>query len=306
MRFLLPLLPLLLASPAANALEIPDNLKSFYKKLKSKGQCDDKLASGFYNSEFNDDGDTAYCGDYLDEYGVIYLQSKNGRFSNLDVDCDGDQGDDNDGRCSHGDDTQSRTAVKSVIESYDVGISDLDPYLHSYVVFGNVGGSNDFDPHEYGIYETSVMAVICGDQLFYGVWGDYNGDSDRPSVGETSLSLATACYGKGMSSSDGSGTSHNEEDVLYIAFIGQDAVPGKDGAAWDAGSFNEFHDSITDLGNKLVNRVGNDDIAKKMKGIFEESTVDCSWIDHCKGATCESADDCADDLTCSNGKCAER
>ncbi|KAH6883468.1 fungal chitosanase of glycosyl hydrolase group 75-domain-containing protein [Thelonectria olida] len=251
MHSLLPLASLLLAS-SATALKVPDNLETFFKDLKTKGECSDKLAGGFYNTEF-DNGNTAYCGDHLEDYGIVYLQANKGRFSNMDIDCDGEQGGpQDDGRCDVTTTTQERTSVKATIQSYNAGISDLNPHVHSYVVFGN-DGFNDpysFDPREWGVHQTSVMAVVCGDQMFYGIWGDVNGgDSPRPSVGEVSLSLATACYGKNMSSSDGDGTSHNAEDVLYLAFIGEDAVPG---------------------------------------------------------ASCESANDCADSLTCTNGKCAER
>lgn len=48
----------------------------------------------------------------------------------------------------------------------------------------------------------------------------------------------------------------DENDVLYIAFPGKDAVPGPDGAKWDAGSFDEFESSIQGLGDKLVQRIG--------------------------------------------------
>lgn len=92
---------------------------------------------------------------------------------------------------------------------------------------------------------------------FYGLWGDSNGHhGERPSVGEASLSLATACYGKGMNGGSGSNSSHNEADVLYIAFTGKDAVPGRAGAHWRADHFDAFHNSIESLGNKLVNRIG--------------------------------------------------
>lgn len=49
---------------------------------------------------------------------------------------------------------------------------------------------------------------------------------------------------------------HDENDVLYIAFPGADAVPGPDGAKWNAASFEEFEASITGLGDKLIARIG--------------------------------------------------
>lgn len=90
-----------------------------------------------------------------------------------------------------------------------------------------------------------------------------------------------------MSSSDGSGTSHNAEDVLYIAFIGQDAVPGADGANWAADNFTQFHSSIATLGNSLVERIGNSSTAELIAPVLEESLETCSWLQHCKGM-CQS------------------
>lgn len=128
---------------------------------------------------------------------------------------------------------------------------------------------------------------------FYGIWGDSNtDDGPRPSVGEVSISLGTACYGEQMQAGTGSNTSHTTPDVLYIAFTGEDAVPGKDGADWTTGNYDDFHASLVDLGDRLVARLGGDS---------EEA---CSWEGHCAGAACAKAQDCADQLTCVRGKCA--
>lgn len=87
----------------------------------------------------------------------------------------------------------------------------------------------------------------------YGVWGDTNGDDgSKPVLGEASIALATACFGKGMTGGNG----HDATDVLYLAFVGDDAVPGADGAAWDAASYDEFEASIAALGDRLVAGVG--------------------------------------------------
>lgn len=58
--------------------------------------------------------------------------------------------------------------------------------------------------------------------MFYGVWGDENGNDGQPLVGEASLSMATLCYGKSINGNSG----HDQNDVMYIAFKGKDAVPG--------------------------------------------------------------------------------
>lgn len=72
-------------------------------------------------------------------------------------------------------------------------------------------------------------------------------------VGEASLALATACFGRrGINGNSG----HEATDVLYLAFVGRDAVPGARGAKWAADSFAEFEESITALGDRLVARIG--------------------------------------------------
>lgn len=44
---------------------------------------------------------------------------------------------------------------------------------------------------------------------------------------------------------------HGPDDVLYLGFIGRDAVPGSS-ADWQARDRNAFEDSIKALGDKLV------------------------------------------------------
>ncbi|KAH8881182.1 fungal chitosanase [Thozetella sp. PMI_491] len=286
------LIPFFLLS-SVSALQIPENVKSFYNNLRTSTQCTSPLATGFYNNRF-EAGVTSYCGDHLSDYGIVYLQGPNGNLSDMDVDCDGVQGGpQDDGRCHESNTTLSTTAIRDIIRSYSVGIDDLNPHEHSFVVFGNSGtkaGWKTFDPRQYGIQKASLMAVVCGDQMFYGIWGDSNVDQgDLPRVGEVSISLATACYGTGMSAGSGSNTSHGDPDVLYIAFTGSDAVPGAKGANWTAGNFVDFHASLVGLGDKLVQRI----------------KATCSWTGHCEGTTCSTSQDCSDDLICTAGKCSQ-
>ena len=113
----------------------------------------------------------------------------------------------------------------------------------------------------------------------YGVWGDTNGD-DGPQamVGEASISLATACFGRGINGNAG----HDENDVLYIAFPGADAVPGADGAAWSAQNFDDFEASISALGDKLVQRLGSNGGGGETPPTNPPQD-DCSWEGHCEG-----------------------
>lgn len=107
------------------------------------------------------------------------------------------------------------------------------------------------------------------------MWGDTNGDDgDFPVVGEASISLATACYGRGVNGNSG----HDETDVLYIAFSGTDAVPGADGAAWNAQNYNDFEASITAIGDRLIERIGG-----SVPPGGGDDGDDCSWPGHCEG-----------------------
>ena len=82
--------------------------------------------------------------------------------------------------------------------------------------------------------------------MHYGVWGDTNGFT---STGETSLALGKLCFpNEGLSGDNG----HDPKDVLYIAFPGDQAVPGKNGANWKASNAKAFEDSIKSIGDKLV------------------------------------------------------
>ena len=82
------------------------------------------------------------------------------------------------------------------------------------------------------------------------MWGDTNGDDGIPLVGEASLSLATACYGHKVNGNSG----HDETDVLYVAFTGDEAVPGTS-ANWKADNYDDFEASIQNLGDKLIKRL---------------------------------------------------
>lgn len=72
-------------------------------------------------------------------------------------------------------------------------------------------------------------------------------------VGEAAISLATACYGKSINGNNG----HDDDDVLYIAFPGNDAVPGDEGADWNATNFKDFESSLSSVGDKLVARIND-------------------------------------------------
>ena len=171
----------------------------------------------------------------------------------MDIDCDGARSSRDDGRCGSSTDTQSETRWKSYVNRYSDGqVDDLDANVVPYVVLGNEGSySPTFDPRKYGIQPLSVVAVVCGEKLVYGVWGDTNGDDGPPLVGEASIALATECFGEGITGDSG----HDGRDVLYLAFSGDDAVPRKQ-ADWSAKTFEAFEESIEGVGDSLVGRLG--------------------------------------------------
>ncbi|OAQ59425.1 fungal chitosanase [Pochonia chlamydosporia 170] len=233
----------------ASAATVPDNVKKFLDSVRSQGECTNKLQTGLTLSDSESDTDNtySYCGD---RQGVIYLQGTGGKLADMDVDCDGATVPiDGDTRCNASQDTIPETTFKDNVKQF--GIDDLNAYIHSYVVFGNTGskeGFVNFNPQEFGMEPLSVMAVVCGDQMFYGVWGDTNGDDQpRAAIGEASLSLATLCFGNGINGNAG----HGEPDVLYIGFTGRDSVADAS-VNWKAGSAQEFQDSLATFGDRLI------------------------------------------------------
>jgi hypothetical protein len=69
-------------------------------------------------------------------------------------------------------------------------------------------------------------------------------------ISESSIALATACFGDGVDVKNG----HEETDVLYIAFQGSNAVPGASGADWGADNYDDFAASIESLGDALIQK----------------------------------------------------
>ncbi|KAF1731794.1 Endo-chitosanase [Beauveria bassiana] len=217
-------------SSIACSYELPAKFKSLYDKHQS-GLCSNKLSGTF-------EGGASYCGDIPN---AIFLKG-NGTYDNMDIDCDGVNR--SAGACANDQTGQDQTAFMDTVKTY--GIPDLDANVHPYVVFGNAEADPSFVPQDHGIEPLSVMAVICNDQVHYGVWGDVNGGV---LTGEASLSMAKLCFPDEPLSGD---NGHDAKDVMYIAFTGNDTVPGKDGADWSAKNTEDFAKSIKCLGDKLV------------------------------------------------------
>lgn len=68
-------------------------------------------------------------------------------------------------------------------------------------------------------------------------------------MGEASIAMGDLCFpSENLNGNNG----HNQFDVMYIAFKGSSAVPGKKGANWNTKDTKTFEASIKALGDKLV------------------------------------------------------
>ncbi|UKZ76881.1 hypothetical protein TrVFT333_004596 [Trichoderma virens FT-333] len=227
------LLTLLATGTTSLAYTIPANLQAIYNAHKA-GTCSKPL-SGTSSSG------AVFCADIPN---AIFLKGSNGNYDNMDVDCDG--ADDKAGDCSNDPTGYGETAFKDTVQTY--GISDLNANIHPYVV---VNEPPYFDAEHYGLKPLSVMAVVCNNQVWYGIWGDTN---TEPTTGEASISLAQLCFpNEGLNGDFGHGT----KDVLYIGFLGDNTVPGKTGAKWNAKNVSDFEASIKAMGDRLVQGLGS-------------------------------------------------
>jgi hypothetical protein len=103
-------------------------------------------------------------------------------------------------------------------------------------------------------------------------------------VGEAALAAGELTFGDAVNGT----VSHEPNDVLYIAFRGQDAVPGKNGASWAAGSKEAFAASIHDQCMALVARIqpqtnNNGDGGGGSGPGSGGDDGECSWKGHCEG-----------------------
>ncbi|XTI83707.1 glycoside hydrolase family 75 protein [Cenococcum geophilum] len=252
----LPLLVLATAVLRALARDIPENVQDFYD-ANIGGDCANPLSDAFTDGQTST-ANIVYCSDA--STGAVYLKGPDGTYDDMDIDCDGLNA--SEGLCNNDPSGQSQTAFQSEVQEF--GIADLDAHVHPYVVLGNEGEDPSFDPQSAGIQPLSVVAVVCNGQLIYGVWGDTNGGT---STGEASLALGQLCFGDDAVSGD---NGHTEHDILYIAFPGDDAVPGS-GADWTAATKEDFESSIQELGDSLVAGLGAEGQREVVGTKFESS-----------------------------------
>lgn len=239
----------LLAGVAA-CREIPSNLQSFYDSHKDTS-CADPISIQYSSGQ--GDADSVYCKD--DASGAVFLKDSSNGYADVDIDCDGTGM--GTGDCGNDPSGQSMTAFQDLVQQYSNGaISDLNTHIHNFVVLGNDNsaeegdGGQSFDPTgDADIQPLSVVAVVCGGKLVYGVWGDVNGGK---LTGEASISLAKQCFPDEDITGD---SGHGDHDVLYLAFPGEEAV-AKD-VNWGASDAAEFEESLAAIGDELVKKVGS-------------------------------------------------
>ncbi|KZP20395.1 glycoside hydrolase family 75 protein [Athelia psychrophila] len=119
--------------------------------------------------------------------------------ADMDVDCDGI-----DYKCSKNPDGDDETDY-GALAAYEV------PYI--VIPEGYVNAQIKLLPGN------NIVAVICGGKMYYGIFGDTNGDKPEV-IGEASWRFAQTCFGDSISGNNG----HAQADVTYIVFTGQDAV----------------------------------------------------------------------------------
>jgi glycosyl hydrolase group 75 (putative chitosanase)/SH3 domain-containing protein len=145
--------------------------------------------------------------------------------SDLDVDCDGGQS----SACKNDPDYQSGTAAS------DSKGKALNASTLPYVVIPQ--SSNGFNYKTAGLKMGSVVAVIYGGKVAYGILGDVG---PAGVIGEASYAMAQQL---GLNPSPTSGGA--ESGVTYVAFTGASAVVSK----------NEDHAQAVTLGQAAANKV---------------------------------------------------
>jgi chitosanase len=124
--------------------------------------------------------------------------------ADMDVDCDGI-----DYKCKGNPDGQKETDL-GALAAYEVPYIVI-PQKYVNTVMSKLPGNN-------------VVAVICDGKMYYGIFGDTNGDTPEV-IGEASWRFAQTCFPNGNINGN---NGHAPADVTYIVYTGKDAVLPKD------------------------------------------------------------------------------
>jgi len=175
-------------SPSSFEADSSINVAGIYAAAVASAQKrSDVLAS--YAAEQGDPINVDILGDWL---GLQGAPSAYHWLADMDVDCDGV-----DYMCPNNPDGQDET-----------NFGELDARQVPWYVIPNTFYV------QQGIQPNALGAVICNGKMYYGIFGDSNGDTPEV-IGEASLLMAQTCFpGDGL---DG-GTGHVPLDVVYICF----------------------------------------------------------------------------------------
>ncbi|KAJ5383593.1 Fungal chitosanase [Penicillium concentricum] len=210
--------------------------------------------------------------------------------ADMDVDCDG-----LDYKCVGNPDGQPQTNF-GALAAYEV------PFI---VIPDTFAGA-----YESALKGNNIGAVICDGKMFYGIFGDTDGD-DPEVIGEASWLMARTCF----PNDDLNGNSgHGDADVTYILFTGDESILPS--SALTKNYVTNFT-TLRSMGDKLMTALaknlnlsggGGGSTTTTLKTTTTSSTTptggSCEWAGHCAGASCSDENDCSDDLVCKSGKCA--
>ncbi|KAJ5666060.1 uncharacterized protein N7477_008508, partial [Penicillium maclennaniae] len=152
-------------------------------------------------------------------------------------------------------------------------------------------------PDKFG---TTYQNLLPGNNMFYGIYGDSDGD-DPEVIGEASWLMARTCF----PNDDLNGNAgHGSVDVTYILFTGNDAV--LPGSALNKNYITNFT-TLRSMGDSLMAALaknlglsggsGSPTTTLTTKTTTgSSSTTTCSWSGHCAGASCSNENDCSGDL----------
>ncbi|KAJ5752206.1 hypothetical protein N7520_009123 [Penicillium odoratum] len=203
--------------------------------------------------------------------------------ADMDVDCDGI-----DYKCKGNQDGQSETNF-GALAAYEVPwivIPDKFGATYQSVLPGN-----------------NIGAVICDGKMFYGIYGDSDGD-DPEVIGEASWLMARTCFPNDNLNGN---AGHGSVDVTYILFTGKNSVLPS--SALNKNYITNFS-TLRSMGDNLMSALAKNLGLSGGSGTptttttSSSPTTTCSWSGHCVGASCSTENDCSDNLVCKDGKCA--
>ncbi|TFY70230.1 hypothetical protein EVG20_g2778 [Dentipellis fragilis] len=175
----------------AAATDVNDNAKTIFAAATASKKAGKDVVATF-PAQVGDKNNVAILGDWLKLDGVSAYHF----IADMDVDCDGV-----DFQCSGNPDGQSATSFGALnaaqVPFYVLPLKFTDAH-------------KDIKPNALG-------AIICNDKIFYGIYGDQNGD-DPQVIGEASIVLAQSCFPNDKLSGD---NGHTPLDVLYVVFGSQ-------------------------------------------------------------------------------------